>query len=384
MRFLSYVVAGAALLVTGWLLIHYGWANPSRVFSGQMAVHVDFATFHDSAAALWHGGDLYGTGAQLANLDPPFWTVLISPFGLLPPLLAYRIFAVLTALMILGAAALVAWRLRVRWWLTALALLAFALASPLLGTVALGQIYGVLALCLAGYWVAAALDHQRAAGILLGIVLALKPTLAPLILLPVMQQRWPMLRWTIASGAVATLASALVAGPGQFLRWVGVVLHQPMSTFSDNASLPSTIARLGGPAWLGYVLGVLAVVITLRQARRPGPLALWSLVAASLLLSPVAWHNYLVLVFPGAIVVLHQRRHAAAALLCLPLIDVNWSKLVVGDGLIAHLGQSLYCGILLTYWLVLLPRERSQDQPAELDQEVTGWSEEVGSVQPML
>src|SRR3712207_982124 len=43
--------------------------------------------------AFLEGGDVYNTGAGLENLTPPFWILLISPLGLLEPLLAYRIFA---------------------------------------------------------------------------------------------------------------------------------------------------------------------------------------------------------------------------------------------------------------------------------------------------
>jgi len=74
------VIAGAVSL---WLLLAYGSANVDRVTTGFMGAHADFDTFHRSAQALLHGRPIYDTGAALVNLNPPVWTILFAPFGLL-------------------------------------------------------------------------------------------------------------------------------------------------------------------------------------------------------------------------------------------------------------------------------------------------------------
>ena len=77
-------------------------------------LHVDFDTFWHSAVALTHGADIYDTPAKLTNLNPPLLTVLLTPFAGLDALTAYRIFAGLTLLMVLGSVLAVARELRLR------------------------------------------------------------------------------------------------------------------------------------------------------------------------------------------------------------------------------------------------------------------------------
>jgi hypothetical protein len=149
-----------------------------------------------------------------------------------------------------------------------------------------------------------------------------------------------------------------------------------ISSSGDNASLPALLVRFGAPAWPGFVLGAAAVALTCWRVRRPADpdLALWSMTAATLLLSPVAWHNYLVLCFPGVLVLLGRGRTALGALLlALPVIGVEWAWLWPGTGVVARIGHSFYCAVLVAYWLGLTVRRRPAEDPlAALD-----WPEPV-------
>ena len=53
-----------------------------------------------STVALWHGTDLYRTGSVLPNLNPPFLSLILAPFGLLPVLPSYWLFTGLTVLVV--------------------------------------------------------------------------------------------------------------------------------------------------------------------------------------------------------------------------------------------------------------------------------------------
>ena len=75
-------------------------------------LHPDFDTFRASAVALVQGGDIYDTPAKLRNLNPPLLAVLLTPFALLDALPAYRLFTVLSLLMVVGAVLVVARELR--------------------------------------------------------------------------------------------------------------------------------------------------------------------------------------------------------------------------------------------------------------------------------
>lgn len=99
-------VAAGVLALSFWLNVRFGEVTLERISSDSMRVHVDFETFWRSAEAFLRGGDVYDTGATLANLNPPLWILLSSPLGLLEPLTAYRTFVLVSLAATVG---FVAW-----------------------------------------------------------------------------------------------------------------------------------------------------------------------------------------------------------------------------------------------------------------------------------
>jgi alpha-1,2-mannosyltransferase len=57
---------------------------------------------------------------------------------------------------------------------------------------------------------------------------------------------------------------------------------------------------------VAYLLGIGVVVFTAAKMRRGSEAGLRALGAASLLASPIAWHNYLVLLEPGVLLLALQ------------------------------------------------------------------------------
>lgn len=329
-------------------------------------LHVDFDTFWHSAVALTQGADIYDTPAKLTNLNPPLLTVLLVPFAGLDALTAYRIFAVLTAVLVLASVVAVARELRLGTGVTVAATLVVLASSPLHGTLVLGQIYPLLLVALVAGWIAERRGRPVLAAVCYGVAVALKPSLAPLLLLPAVQRRWVPLRAGIASAAVATLAGVLVAGPSSAIEWLTIAFTEGVPDTVDNASLPGLAVRFGAPSVLGLVAGLAVLVGTLvwigRHRDRIGPAgtAPWAVIAAGLLLSPIAWHNYLLLLLPGLLVLITLGRGAlAAALLAVTLVPVSWNAIWPADpGPIAEigsdLGRSLYWAVLVAYWVALL------------------------------
>ena len=207
------VGAFGALAVALWLYVLFGFDTLWGISSDWMYVHADFDSFWRSAEALWEGRNIYNTETWWTNLNPPFWTVLISPLGLLEPLTAYRFFILITLLMSEGSLLWVAYelRLRTRWIIVGVGML--LLSAPLLDTLRLGQVYPVLALGLVGAWVADRREKPLLSGCALGLVVAVKPSLAPVLLWPLVRRGWGMFGTALASGAVALLVGLIVAGP---------------------------------------------------------------------------------------------------------------------------------------------------------------------------
>jgi alpha-1,2-mannosyltransferase len=368
------IVVTAAVWVLAlalWLDVRFMGGILGRISTEAMNVHGDFDTFWRSAGAFWEGGKVYATGADLENLNPPFWVLLISPFGLLEPLVAYRFFVLITLSITVAYLAWVADELRVRPAWAVIGGVMLIVSSPLLATLALGQIYPILAFGLVVAWMADRRERHRISGIALGLVVAIKPTLAPVLLWPLVRRRWGTFWAAIVAGAAATLVGTVVVGFGATLDWLRLLSESSASPYWDNASLPSAAARLftDNPyarhvatwAWtipVAYALGIAAIAFTATRTMWDAEAGLWALVAAALLASPIAWHNYLVLLGPGILLLLARGRVAPAfLLLALQAIPGQWPLLWNREGTVAAtLALTLYLYILLVHWIVLLPR----------------------------
>jgi len=368
------IVVTAAVWVLAlalWLDVRFMGGILGRISTEAMNVHGDFDTFWRSARAFWEGGNVYATGADLENLNPPFWVLLVSLFGLLEPLVAYRFFVLITLSITVAYLAWVADELRVRPAWAVIGGVMLILSSPLLATLALGQIYPILAFGLVVAWMADRRERHRSSGIALGLVVAIKPTRAPVLLWPLVRRRWGAFWAAIVAGAAATLVGAVVVGFEATLDWLRLLSESSASPYWDNASLPSAAARLftDNPyaqhvatwAWtipVAYALGIAAIAFTARRTMWDAEAGLWALVAAALLASPIAWHNYLVLIGPGILLLLARGRVAPAfLLLALQAIPGQWPLLWNREGTVAAtLALTLYLYILLVHWIVLLPR----------------------------
>jgi alpha-1,2-mannosyltransferase/arabinofuranan 3-O-arabinosyltransferase len=365
-----WVFAGAV-----WMNVWFIGGVLDRISTDSMSVHVDFDSFWRSARALLAGGDIYDAGARLVNLNPPVWTVLVSPFALLEAIDAYRLFVLLSVLIVLGYLAWTAEELRLRpvWAVVGGGLL--LLSSPLLSTLALGQIYPVLALGLVAAWVWDRGDRLWASGAALGLVVALKPSLAPVLLWPLVRRRWDTFSAACIAGLAATLVGLVVAGPAATLRYIGVLNEGSANPYWDNASIPSAMTRfftehpyaqnVADWPWMvyvGYALGIGVVVLTAVRASDGGEAGLWALVAASLLVSPIAWHNYLVLLGPAILLLLARGLTAPALfLLAVQAIPAQWVLLWNGEGTVAAtFALTLYLYILVAHWILLLLAARPE------------------------
>jgi hypothetical protein len=367
--------AALAAAVAGWLFVRSGSFTLTRIVSPDIASHLDFDTFWRSSVALLHGADIYETGAVYPNLNTPALAVLLAPLGWLEVFAAYRLMVLVTLALVVASMAAVARELRLRPVAAVLATAAVLVSSPLLGTLGLGQVYGFLAAGLTICWIAGRRGHGGTEAVALGVVIALKPSLALLLLLPLVRRRWRAAAVAAGVAALVSVAGVLVAGHAAFLTWLGLVTGKPTETYFDNASLPATILRLttvndwarpvlempaAAALTVGYLLAAGIVGVTLWRASRTGPgpdasAALWAVTAASLLTSPLTWHNYLILLAPGVLVVIADRRRAVAALLlALPLIGMEWPPLWDRAGTASAVPLSLYCAILLTYWVAFL------------------------------
>ena len=269
------------------------------------------------------------------NPHPPTSVLLAVPFALL----SYPNAVLVWNLISLGALAASLWivrrQLSLRVSPAALCPLAMLLlfCGPLWMQVILGQFNLVLLLLLTATW---ALDRERRpirAGILLGVATAIKLFPGFLILYFALQRQWKAVRSAAAAFTIVTVITSAVLGAGTFRTYFSEVLPgmRMFRSAWNNASLAGFWNKLFNPvtgeapffcvqplfcspylagiatvASGAGVAGVLAVLIRSARSREQCDDAFGLTLLAMLLISPVTWeHYFLLLLVP---VVLFMRK----------------------------------------------------------------------------
>jgi alpha-1,2-mannosyltransferase len=271
-------------------------AGAARTWAQSRTLAYDFDRAYLPAAHLvLHGSSPYGPatraalGSQLAFVYPPIGAFLATPFAALPAHAADVLVTVLAALAVPAILVL----LGVRDWRC---LGASLLWMPTISAIHLGTVMVLLVLGVALAW--RWRDHAVRAGLVLGLVVALKLFLWPLVVWLAITRRF---RAAIVAAVSATL---LFLAPWIPLDGAGMV------SYPHRLNLLSSLeARLGfspaallshlGVGWgvaqaVGYALGVGLLVLAYRR-RSSETTALGLVCAASLLLTPILWPNYLLI-----------------------------------------------------------------------------------------
>lgn len=357
--------------------------------------HVDFFTFLASAANWRAGQSPYGVprfitdGASDAavhpNLNHPATVVLFTPLLALSPAAAYVFWTVfgLASLFVALAFALREMALSPIRWPGAL-VLALALAAPGVAYgLQLGQWGLVLTLPVTAAWLLLRRDRRVFAGLLLGLLVALKPFLFPtLVALLPLGANWSRPRLTplappfaaVAAAAALSVATLPFTGTSVYAGWFAALRSVNWYAHGFNISLVGLASRLVPLAtwqvWTTTTSIVVLALVALR--RRPGPSPdradrdFCLLLVASLLAAPLGWLYYTPLLAPVLAVLAAAwwrlppavRRLALAALpllwapyFLLPLYpETPWSELT--------LRAAPTYGLVLIAVALALPRHR--------------------------
>jgi len=273
------------------------------------------------------------------NLNPPVTVLAFEALAGLPPLLIYRLWYVASLVLY----ALTIWRLAHAFPnLTTYRRVCWALAmTGLWATLSCGQVDVVLGVAAAGAWLALQRSRPLRAGLLIGLVIAVKPNLlvwpAVLILSGAALAGWAAL----GCAALLSLLPVLRYGPGIYAQWFSAVEGVRWVHLPHNMSLMGVTARLGLP-WLGPVFAValLGALALWAYRRRPPALRVSPpAIIASLLASPLAWPAFLVCLLPILWSHHWSGRLALAALLLLfpALLVIYFGDLSPAGGFLAGL-----------------------------------------------
>jgi len=313
----------------------------------------DFGSFVASGRAAKEGLNPYGVypltlrvelpgfESWNPNLNPPISAFLFQAFDVADPYMAYQAWRWISLIFYVATVALLVHRFSDRLQATVIALWAFALAG-FWDTLFLGQIY--LPLVFAG--IAAWLFLERGmglwAGILIGIVVAMKPNfLVWPALLFLSGHRRPAITSIVTAGTIS-LIPVVIYGPKIYRQWLELVaVDGERALFLTNGSFAGLAARAGVPS-LGLLLGFLLLAALSAWAlwRRPDILTVSAMaLVAALLASPLGWIHYTLFLLP--VLVRHWHRpamHVVALLLIIPvpfiidqLAKPAWIQLTLGS-----------------------------------------------------
>ncbi len=242
--------------------------------------------------------DAIGSNDYSPNLNPPVTLLLFQRIAWIDPQVAFRSWYAITILLFLLALAMVyraypehVTLLRVTWALSSVGLWA---------TLREGQLYMPLALATIGAWLLLRRDHPVPAGILIGILVAIKPNYAVWPVLLLLVGIWPA---TLAAGCVVSLLSLAplyVYGTSVYTGWLNILPSGESLASPVNASLTGFATRFG-MAPIGEIASA-ALLLTLAWwtwRRRPDVLQVSSIaLVASMLASPLSWLHYSVILLP--------------------------------------------------------------------------------------
>lgn len=274
--------------------------------------------------------------------------VFTAPWAVLVPDQARWVQLALSVLALLGAWALLLCLLQIPMQsvLAPVFLLAGFYCGPVTDTLLTGDLGAFVLLALVAWLYLTVHRHQIAAGVALGIVVALMPIFAPLLVVPLVERRW---RETVLAAVITGAASALV-----WLRLDGggvVGISALGDVDAADRSLLALADYLHFPAVLTVALAVVIAVVAIaavalaytRQRHNEVLFLLTAsgvLVLACCLLAPVSHGNYSIVLLPlvGSVVLVGSAVRVWPAWLAIYGFgsDENWYSPHFG-GLGAHI-----------------------------------------------
>jgi len=282
----------------------------------------DYGPVYRAVSNFRRGWDIYNEHLDYVDphyLYPPGGTLLMAPFGYLPVDASRWWFESINCAAIIIAAYFL---IRLFGYTFSSAaypalLVAMFCTESVVNTLVFGNINGCVLLLevLFFRWILdGRVSHQWWAGVAIGLSLVVKPVLAPLLLLPLLNRQWRAVVTSIAVPVVFNLAAwPLVADPMNFITRTLPYIFSIRDYF--NSSIQGNGVYYGLPMWLILLLrivfallAVVAIWLLYRYYRTRDPLFWFTtssgvLLIASWLVSSLGQGYYSMMLFPFLITV---------------------------------------------------------------------------------
>jgi arabinofuranan 3-O-arabinosyltransferase len=277
----------------------------------------DYGPVYRAVVNFKMGWDIYNEHFDHVDphyLYPPGGTLIMAPFGYLPVDASRYWFITFNTIAIVIAAFLLVKLFKFSWASVALPALLVAMfcTESVVNTLVFGNINGCILLLevLFFRWLLdGKVSHQWWAGVAIGLSLVVKPLLAPLLLLPLLNRQWRTVAAAIAVPVVFNAAAwPLISDPMSYITRTVPYMLGIRDYF--NSSIQGNGVYYGLPTWLILLLRIAFLVLAVvslwllnRYYRTRDPL-FWMatssgvLLIASFLVSSLGQGYYSMMLFP--------------------------------------------------------------------------------------
>lgn len=295
--------------------------SSARLFIGNQSIYTPVSI--ESFGIIPEGiKEIYDKDFLNPNLNPPFQTLLLIPFGYLSFSRAYIVWSILSIICGITIAIIANREIRQSYDLNFYlekALILLFLFFPTFVSVTIGQNSLLLALSLVIAWHAGRNDQYRLAGIALGFVLSIKIFTGLFIPILFIRRRWKLLKWYIGTFLVCNFLSIIIIGIEDHQQYLQNLSKISWYAASWNASLMGLFSRiLGGSEnvplvnypeltsifyFLGSIILVLFLFRVVKLQQGSGQIIFDLIFSVTLvcmlLISPLGWIYYFpVLIIP--------------------------------------------------------------------------------------
>ena len=293
----------------------------------------------------------------VVNAHPPTSVLLALPFACLDFGDAFLVWNILSLLMLALSLWLVQRELKIPFavWSILPLTVFLLLCSPLWQQIYQGQLNLVLLPLLTGTWAAERAGRYRLAGVLLGAAITIKLFPGFLLVYFLLRRRWVVVTAAVVTVAVITAVTAAVLGVETYQAYVRVVLPEiqwfrvgwnnnstagfwyrlfdgapeKKRAFSRSAPLWYSPGLASVATWISsaIVVGVFAWTVRDKRSREDGDMAFALAVTTMLLISPITWeHYFLLLLAPLAIFWLELPASKWIRLLFATIVMALWTS----------------------------------------------------------
>ncbi len=281
----------------------------------------DYLMYDGAARRLLAGRPLYDLSFTAPGPNglfdyPPTFILAVLPFAAaMSPLAATLAWTVMLNLAFLVGVTLLPVRREVRWAVILLA----GTSWPYLYAVKLGQLGPLLFLAYSAAWRWA----DRPLGVGLAAALGTAAKLQPVLLLgwALVTRRFRAVGIGIGVLLAGGVAAAAVAGPASWLDWAGLIsrVGSNAMTAPGVLSIGAIAYRAGAPLPIATFIqwgsaAAVGAVVLFAWLRRAPAVAIAVTAAASVLVSPIIWPHYAVILLLPVALLLERRQWWAAAL----------------------------------------------------------------------